>query len=83
MDHKSTYAEDANAHWLILFQHGFVIDQSAESYLILLDLLKKTQALASTKTGRDKEIVQYLFDGFAYILLNNMQALYESERAYL
>ena len=36
-----------------------------------------------TKTGQEKEIVQHIFDGFAYILLNNMQALYESERAYL
>ena len=38
--------------------------------------------MAKTDT-REKELVTFLFDGFCEITLNNLQALYESERTHL
>ena len=73
------FTEKKNA----LFLDGFVIDQSPQTYRILLDLLKKTKQLSSEKTDREKEIVDFLFDGFSQILLNNIQALFEAEQANL
>ena len=36
-----------------------------------------------TTDTRQKELVTFLFDGFCEIVLNNLQALYESEKTYL
>ena len=55
------YSEKKNA----LFLDAFVIDQSPDTYTILLDLLQKTREMSSTKTDREKEIVDFLFDGFS------------------
>ena len=67
-----------------LFQRAFVIDQSPELYVVLLGLLKETKSLACSLTDKvEKELATHLFDGFGEIMLNNLQALYEAERAYL
>ena len=63
-----------------LFIKPLVIDQSKGTYLLLNQLLARTQALAKKATDQEKEICLFLFDGFRDILLNNLNALYESER---
>ena len=75
---------DENYDVKSLFQRAFVIDQSPELYVMLLGLLKETKSLAASSTDKvEKELATYLFDGFGEIMLNNLQALYEAERAYL
>ena len=45
--------------------------------------MTKTKAIFETEPQGDKELVLYIFDGFCTVLLNNLKALYESERAHL
>ena len=72
--HRDTYLD--------LFQHAFVIDQSPKTYNLLIKLLNKSKDLASKASEKkDKDIIFYVFDGFKEILLNNLEALYEGERA--
>lgn len=67
----------------VRFINCLALDQSAETYITLLDLLTKTKALVESKTDRERELAEYLFDGFSTVLLNNLKALFESERAHL
>lgn len=60
-----------------------MIEQSVASYELLLSLLERASRLASAATERERELYLFAFDGFAKILLNNMNALYQSEKCYL
>jgi len=42
-----------------------------------------TRSLSEAAKGSDHTLALYCFDGFLNVLLNNLNALYESERAYL
>ena len=81
-----------------LFSCKWVLEQSVTAYQQLLSLLTRIREMASKFTDAAKqeeeketkekleceaEMTIFIFDSFAKILLNNLNALYESEQAYL
>mmetsp|Transcript_2276 Transcript_2276/g.2955 ORF Transcript_2276/g.2955 Transcript_2276/m.2955 type:complete len:95 (+) Transcript_2276:138-422(+) len=66
-----------------LFSCKWVLEQSVYAYRSLLALLDQAKKLVAKSEGREKEMLTFIFDCFSKILLNNLSALYESERAYL
>ena len=67
-----------------LFLCKWVIEQSVASYELLGGLLEQTGRLIDGAADqREREMYIFIFDNFAKILLNNLNALYQSDRAYL